>query len=268
VLERRRLSPNAARDLSGLGVGAMLHDVGMTRLSPETLAMWNASHDERDPLWRAHVQRGFELLADQVEPAAAGVVLHHHQAVDGSGFPPRVELGGRSHPLAGSEIHVFARIAAAADLFDRLRNPAHAPGASDAAAPPLPVVRALSTLLRTPALRRRIDPIVLRALVNVTPPYAPGSIVTITGGRRAAVVDWSPADPCRPTVEIIGDLEAPPRRGDPVRERIDLRRAQDVCIIEAEGHDVRADNFSPSHPEEFDLVRLGREMTLGSQNAA
>jgi HD-GYP domain-containing protein (c-di-GMP phosphodiesterase class II) len=260
VHERSRLSASAARDLTPLGVGAMLHDVGMMKLPPETLDRWNRTHDERDPAWRSHVALGYEQVADQVDATAAGVVLHHHQRFDGTGFPPRTELSGAVRHLAGSEIHVFARIVAAADEFERTRHPAHAPGARDEDTPPLPAVRALRMLLQ-PERRRRIDPVVFRALMTVTPPFPPGTLVTITGGRRAAVVDWSPASPCRPTVQVFDPSAAVNSRRPPAAERIDLRTATGVSIIEAEGHDVRGDLFDPETPDEFDLSRVATSMT-------
>jgi len=108
-------------------------------------------------------------------------------------------------------------------------------------------------VLRTP-LCARIDPLILRALVTVVPPFAPGTIVTITGGRSAAVVGWSPLDPCRPVVEVLSEGLNPRRNGrEPALERIDLRTTPDVQVCEAEGQNVTRWLFSPAAPEEFDL---------------
>lgn len=260
IRERPRMPAAAAKNLAALGVGAMLHDIGMTRIAPDALRRWNLSPDESDPGWQEHVQLGHDLVSGQIDPAAAGVVLHHHQHWDGTGFPPRQELSGETRRFRGSEIHVFARIVAAAETLQRLRYPAHAPGADDRLRPPRPTVAAMHDLLRTP-LASRIDPLVLRALVTVVPPFAPGTIVTITGGRSAAVVEWSPLDPCRPVVEVLPAGLTPPRRGrEPEHVRIDLRVAEDVQVREAEGHDVTAWLFSPTSPGEFDLSRATRAM--------
>lgn len=262
IRERKRMSGADAKDISALGVGAMLADIAFTRTPPDQLASWIATRDEADPVWTTHAQAGFDLVTDQVDPVAAGVVLHHHQAYDGSGFPHRIELSGTARRLAGSEIHVFARIAAAADLYNRLRYPAHAPGMRDADHPPIPGVRALSRLLQ-PGMRERVDPVVLRALMAVAPPFPPGSLVTLSDGRRAAVVGTCAADPCRPPVEILADVAPPPRRGrggTPPNERIDLHKADGLTIVAIDGHDVRADLFEPSSPGEFDLVRASRSM--------
>src|SRR5262245_46546673 len=267
VRERTKLSAVAARDISGLGVGAMFHDMGMTRLDPETLARWCETMDESDPEWQQHVHMGFDMVKSDLDPAAAAIVLHHHQRFDGSGFPkrgPTIEgmpagasiKGATPVGLKGSEIHIFARIVACADLYDRLRNPAHTPGASSEEHPSIPAVRALR-LMREAPYSRWIDPVVMLALLSVSPPYPPGSLVTLSDGRTAAVVDWCNLDPCRPTVSVIDPSNPDAPRGP----RLDLRKNTKIQIGAIDGQDVLADNFYPQHPNEFDLVRLGKEMS-------
>jgi HD-GYP domain-containing protein (c-di-GMP phosphodiesterase class II) len=254
VRERPKLSPTLARDLSGLGVGAMLHDIGMTRLDPDTLARWNATRDETDEPWREHVRLGFEMVKGELDPSAAAVVLHHHQRFDGSGFPCRGE-GEAQVCLKGSNIHIFARIAACADLYDRLRHPASAPGASDQATPPIPAVRALR-LMRQAPYTHWIDPVVFLALLAVAPPYPPGTLVTLSDGRRGAVVDWSPLDPCRPTVKVLD-----PATANAAEQRISLIENPDITVIETDGVCVKDDNFYPAFEGQFDLTRVGKALT-------
>ncbi|MDX2131971.1 MAG: HD domain-containing protein [Planctomycetota bacterium] len=243
VRERARLAAGVARDISPLGVGALFHDIGMTRLSPDALERWNRTFDESDPAWREHPALGFDLVKDSLEPAAAAVVLHHHQRWDGEGFPCIPTLEGACVPPRASGIHVFARIVAVAETFERFRHPAHAPGARDDLTPPRPAVRALA-MMRRAETRARLDPVVLRALAEVAPPYPPGSLVTLSDGRRGAVVTWTAEDPCRPTVEILGTL-TPSRRAEARRERIDLRATTDLHVAEIDGHAVAGDNFEP-----------------------
>lgn len=258
VRERGRLSSFAARDISPLGIGAMFADMGMLRLNEEVLRRYNLRLDEKDPEWRQHTQLGYEMLRDQLEPAASAIILNHHQHFDGTGFPGRVHATGANVPVNGSEIHVFTRIVTCADTFDRLRHAAHAPKASERVSPSIPTVRALKQMIHGP-FRAWIDPVVFKALVSVAPPYPPGSMVTLSDGRPAAVVGWTPEDPCRPTVHII---ERPDDIGNarPTQERLDLRKEPDLKIIEIEGYDVADDNFSPSDPHEFDVGFAGRTM--------
>lgn len=246
IAQRTRLSAGNARDVSSLGVAAMLHDIGMLRLDPAVVARWNATQDESDPEWREHVNVGYEMVRQDVGPTAAATILHHHQKFDGTGFPTRVDMTGRPQPVAGEDIHIFARILAAADLFDRLRYP---PGSDRC----VPAVRALKRMQEPPCCRW-IDPIVFKALLSVVPAYAPGTQVRLSNGLAAVVVAWFPENPCRPTVQTIGDLAAAAVDGEPHEgQRYVLRSEPNLHIVEAEGEDVRADNFYPRFPGEFDL---------------
>lgn len=248
ISERSRLQVPAARDVTSLGLGAMFHDVGMLRLDPEVVHRWNATLDESDEAWRRHVWIGFEMVRHAIGPAAAAAVLHHHQKYDGSGFPRRIRLDGSDEPLAGSDIHVFARIVAAADLFDRLRHPpAQGPDAE-----PVPTVRVLRRMQEKP-LADWLDPVVFRALLAVTPPYPPGTIVELSNGVRGVVVEWCPRDPCRPTVQELPSDPFDVPRGELIAPRHVLRDMPEVLVVRAGGHDVSADNFFSQSPEAFEL---------------
>jgi hypothetical protein len=111
--------------------------------------------------------------------------------------------------------------------------------------------------MREAPYSRWIDPVVMLALLSVSPPYPPGSVVTLSDGRTAAVVDWSNLDPCRPTVSVIDPSNPDAPRGP----RLDLRKNTKIQIAAIDGRDVLADNFYPQQPNEFDLVRLGKEMS-------
>lgn len=254
VFERSRLGASTARDVSSLGVGAMLHDIGMLRLDPAVVQRWNATLDESDPQWRQHVQVGYDLVKDAIGPSAAAGVLHHHQKFDGTGFPLRRSLCGGDAPQ-GSEIHVFARIIAVADLFDRLRNP---PGGTPDDQP-VPVVRALR-LMRQAPYAGWIDPMVFKALLSVVPAYAPGTLVRLSNGQTAVVTQWFPDDPCRPTVSTVGDIEREFESARHRAQRFVLREQPELSVIQAEGQDVAADNFYPGTPGEFDLKLAGKAL--------
>ncbi|MFG0260175.1 MAG: HD-GYP domain-containing protein [Phycisphaerales bacterium JB041] len=247
-----------SRDVSNLGMGALLRDIGLTRLEPGERWRWRAADDSIDPTWREHVRRGYDMLRGGVGPSAAAAVLHHHQRFDGSGFPLRETFHGEPEPVTGTDIHIFARIVAVADVFDRLRHPAPtAPGTEEP--DPVPVVRVLKQMLRTD-MARWFDPIILHALVHAVPAFPPGSLVTLSDGRRAVVVSWDPLDPCRPTVALLPRLAADPRRFDEPGEQVDLRAVRGVHIVEAEGQPVADDLFEPESPSEFDIHRAQAAM--------
>ncbi|MBS0196389.1 MAG: HD domain-containing protein [Planctomycetes bacterium] len=242
IQERTRMTAGTAKDVAALGVGAMFHDYGLTRIDPEELAAWARTRDEDHPTWKRHPQLGYDAVKDHLNAAAAGVVLHHHQRFDGTGFPRRIDVRGNSVPLAGSEIHVFARIAACAEMYDRVKFGTFLP--TDQDSQPIPAVKALG-ILRRPPYVSWIDPVVLRTLHQVVPAYPPGTLVKISGGHTAAVLDWRPNDPCRPEVQLVQHPAQRTRRAiEPVR--IDLRRETGVRIESVDGIETIGDNFTLS----------------------
>ena len=269
IAERSRLHATHAKDVTSLGVGAMLHDVGMLRLPAKALKKWNSEHDERDPHWQSHVKLGFDMVRQGVDPSAAAIVLHHHQMYDGSGFPRRKLMGGGLAPLEGQEIHVFARIVAVADAFDRLRDSGDAPGSDRVSQTRRPTVAALRELALGESAGR-FDPMVIMALMASVPAYAPGSVVTLSDGSDAVVCNWRPDDPCRPRVlPIEGGLSAAIDSVDDTEQilgneeipgsAIDLSAAPGLYIAQAEGFDVSDENFLLPQARAFDLKKADRE---------
>lgn len=255
--ERGRLPARHAKNVTSLGIAAMLHDIGMTHLKASVLERWAEKHDDTDPEWREHVRIGYDMIRGYVEPSAAAAVLNHHQRFDGTGFPTR-EVNGEQRGLAGDEIHIFSRILIAADLYDRMVHPAYTISDSEQSRASRPPVYALHRILHEP-YRSWIDPIVLQSLIAVCPAYAPGSMVQLSDERRCAVIDWDPRNPCRPTVReiLIGD-----EFGDE-GEIIDLREHPGLTIVECDGFDVSEYNFYPKHEHAFDLRQMQRSMTNG-----
>lgn len=196
IRERSRLSAAHAREVVNLGVAGMLHDIGKPRL-PESVRGANALLIPEDPQlraeWEAHPRVGYEMVRGGIESSAAVAILQHHQRFDGTGFPSAKQPDKPDAPLAGAQIHVFARIIAAADLYDRL-----------AAAPDGRRRTNLQVLHRIRSeYASWIDPQILRILPSVVPPFPPGTIATLDDQRTAVIVGNDPANPYAPTVRQL-----------------------------------------------------------------
>ena len=99
---------------------------------------------------RRHPQVGFDLLQKLPRFAgAADLVLAHHEAYDGSGYPNHLE---------GDKIPIGARILAIADSYDSMTHP-------HTQRPPMPPALALSEIERCSG--KQFDPIVAEALGEV-----------------------------------------------------------------------------------------------------
>jgi HD-GYP domain-containing protein (c-di-GMP phosphodiesterase class II) len=220
VAQRRRLNGRQAGDVVNLALGALFHDVG-------ELAVPAEARESRAPVAEMmpedsirHVAEGYAMVHGRLDPSAASVVLHHHQHFDGSGFGGLNEPGGAAvRSLAGGEIHVFARIVMVADWFCRS---AFANGARL----PQPLVRTLWDMQQMPQ-RQAFDPVVLRALMAVFPPFAEGEIVTLDDGRQALVTRADGTYPCYPEVHVLHDA-AEPHGDEPLT--MDLAERLDVGI--------------------------------------
>jgi len=102
-------------DIAELERGAMLHDVGKLDMPAAILSKAAPLDDEEWKVMRTHPQVGYDLVKKLPRFArAAEIVLAHHEAFDGSGYP---------HGLKGDEIPLGARILTIADSYDSMTHP-------------------------------------------------------------------------------------------------------------------------------------------------
>lgn len=101
------------RYLHDLGVGALLHDVGKSRISDAILNKRASLTDQEFEIMKQHPKWGTEILTDTDELSSTSYypVLQHHERGDGSGYPSN---------FLGDEIHPSAKIVAIADSFDAM----------------------------------------------------------------------------------------------------------------------------------------------------
>ena len=95
--------------------GALLHDIGKLDMPSAILAKPAPLTDAEWQVMRTHPQVGYDLLKNQPRFAdAAEIVLSHHEAWDGSGYPRQ---------LQGDEIPLAARVLTVADAYDSMTQP-------------------------------------------------------------------------------------------------------------------------------------------------
>lgn len=99
--------------LKAVGTGAMLLDIGKTRLPTELLKKPGKPSDDEWRLIRAHVDQGVELLraAADVDTRIVTMIATHHERFDGSGYPQK---------LQGDAIPLIGRIAGIIDCYDAM----------------------------------------------------------------------------------------------------------------------------------------------------
>ncbi|QAY78126.1 HD-GYP domain-containing protein [Sphingosinicella sp. BN140058] len=106
------LDPPAIADL---GTAGLLHDIGKAKIAAEVLNKPARLSKEEFAAIQAHAEQGYRLLlgASGVPDVALDVCRHHHEKVDGTGYP---------HRLRGDKISLGARMGAICDVYDALTS--------------------------------------------------------------------------------------------------------------------------------------------------
>ena len=183
---RRRYDGVETR-LQKLGLGLLLHDIGKLAIPTEVLNKPGKLNDEEWEIMRSHPVVGCDMLGDDASFLVRAVVRHHHERLDGKGYPDG---------LAGEKIHQFARISSVADVYDAVTSER----VYKAAAPPIVGVRVIQT-----GAGSAFDPEVVNVFNKVVMPYPPGYEVDLADGRKAVVIDVDITAPYRPHVRIRND---------------------------------------------------------------
>jgi HD-GYP domain-containing protein (c-di-GMP phosphodiesterase class II) len=113
----------------------MLHDVGKVAISDTILKKPGRFTDEEFEIMKQHTLLGSRLFQDArsvFDEVAAEVALNHHERWDGHGYPGHVDIlsgnplqgfasdNGKAKGKSESEIPLFGRIVAIADVYDAL----------------------------------------------------------------------------------------------------------------------------------------------------
>ena len=185
VLAARKMQlPTLAGD--ALVAAALTHDVALGPLA----ARLNGHNADLTPAQRrqveAHAQDGTDLLleAGVTDPLWLDAVLHHHERLDGSGYP---------HGLRGEEIAATTRMLAIADIYTALVRPRAYREALHA-----------RHALRTIFLERGkgVDEDLAAMLVKEVGVYPPGTLVRLANDEIGVVLRRG-VDAARPLVARV-----------------------------------------------------------------
>ena len=181
--------------LYDLGMAALFHDIGKSRVPAEII---NKSGGLTDDEWRlvaAHPWLGalalFQLRGQQDLPYRAMIVAHeHHMKLDLTGYP---------RPIRPRALSMFSKIVAVADGFDA------ATSRRAYQSTPMNPAQVMQEMRDSP--RRGMDPVVVKAFINMTGIYPVGTLVTLDTFELGIVHAVNPiADMLsRPIIRIISD---------------------------------------------------------------
>lgn len=99
--------------LETLGLGALLHDIGKTKIPLGILRKPSQLTSEEFAEMKKHTTYGFQILKDEpnIPLLSAHCALQHHERMNGSGYP---------RGLQGSDINEFSRWIGLVDSYDAM----------------------------------------------------------------------------------------------------------------------------------------------------
>ncbi len=175
------------KELYNLGLGALLHDIGKVFVPKDILNKKGQLSNEELSEVQSHSERGYHYLREiwDIPLKSYMAVLYHHEKFDGSGYPKGKKT---------TEIHLFGRIIAIADVYDALisdRPYRKALLPSEA----VEYVMGGSGIL--------FDPDLVKVFVKKVAPYPLGTCVKLSNGDVGIVIE-NYEDAClRPKLKLF-----------------------------------------------------------------
>jgi len=165
----------------------MLHDVGKALMPMDVLNKPGKLTNEEFTIIKNHPVEGHRLLVEgnTTRQIPLDVCLHHHEKVDGSGYP---------HRLKGDEITLFSKMGAVCDVYDAITSNRPYKQGWDPAE---------SIKKMTEWSNGHFDPKVFQAFVKCIGIYPTGALVRLSSGRLAVVLDQSAKSLLTPQVKVF-----------------------------------------------------------------
>jgi putative nucleotidyltransferase with HDIG domain len=172
------------------GLAGLLHDFGKIVVPDRVLKKADTLTQAEFAMVREHVERGYSVVrASGYSDLVADVCLHHHERVDGGGYP---------HGLKGDEISLAARMAAVCDVYDAItsRRPYKAP------------VGPAESLAEMFQSEGHFDSAVLAAFIRSTGIFPVGSLVRLKSNRLGLVIGQDGQETTRPLIRVFYCIKA------------------------------------------------------------
>jgi putative nucleotidyltransferase with HDIG domain len=169
-----------------IGLAGLLHDVGKMAVPAALLHKSGALTPSEFSVVKSHPERGHGLLSGSgnVPAIVLDVCLHHHERIDGSGYPSN---------LGGEEISLYARMGAVCDVYDAVTSERAYKQAWHPA----------EALARMAQWQGHFDPRIFAAFERSVGIYPVGTLVRLRSNRLALVVAECAEDLTRPVLRTF-----------------------------------------------------------------
>jgi len=178
---------NYQGDYHALGMAGLLHDVGKMAIPDEVLNKPGKLTDEEFKVVQDHPRSGWEILkkSEGVDDVALDVCLHHHERVDGKGYPEK---------LSADVLSLEARMGALCDVYDAITSDrCYKKGWEPADA------------LKKMAEWKdgHFDEHLFQAFVKTIGIYPGGTLIKLKSGRLAIVTDQATESLLKPVIKVF-----------------------------------------------------------------
>lgn len=174
------------------GMAGLLHDLGKALIPDEVLNKPGKLTVDEFDIMKAHPEKGHRLLMEAgfVGEIPLDVCLHHHEKIDGSGYP---------HGLKSEEISLFAKMGMVCDVYDAITSPRPYKAGWD----PVESIQRMNEWSQA-----NYDQRVFQAFINSVGIYPIGSLVRLSSGRLGVVVEQSTKSLLKPKVRVFFSIKA------------------------------------------------------------
>lgn len=192
----KRLGLNKLQ-LYDLGLAALFHDIGKSRVPQSVLNKTGGLTDDEWRLIASHPWLGvlamFQVRGSLELPYRSMIVAHeHHMKRDLTGYP---------RPIRARQLSVFSKVVAIADGFDA------ATSRRTYQTVPFTPAQVLAEMRDNP--RRGMDPVIVKAFINMIGVYPVGTLVVLDTFELGIVHAVNPLQDMlsRPLVRIVSDAQ-------------------------------------------------------------
>ena len=154
------------------GLAGLLHDIGKMTIPSEILNNPGKLTAAEFEQVKNHPKAGYEILLEcpGICAVALDVCLHHHEKMDGTGYP---------YGLSGEEISVFARMGAVCDVYDAITsNRSYKQGWCPS-----------ESLRQMASWKGHLDPTIFHAFIKCIGIYPVGTLVRLKSGGIGVVME-------------------------------------------------------------------------------